>query len=478
MSRAALALLAILSLPSLSSSLAAQSPGTGRLAGTVSEKASARPATGAAVEATRVQPEPVRSFRTTVDANGRYRFDSLPPGSYELHVTTPRLDSLALYVPDRAITIDANREASADFALPSAAALRAAICPGLGLGKGRGVVVGHARNADTEHPLIGATVVVGWTELAVDRATLKSNGEERLATAVTDDRGEFRLCGVPTGSSLSLQLQHGDDASAEVKVAVSEDDGVVARDLSLSADTLASGSARLLGTVRGIGGQPLQNAELRVIGARSSAVSDAMGQYSLAGLPPGTRMLTVRRIGYEVLETPVELRTAQTVQRDVQLTRLVSLDSMRVVALRSQLPEFEYNRKANPFGIYLGPEEIERRKKVHQTSDMLVGLPGVRVAGHGPDAQVSSVHGRAGGSPCVGMLIRLNGNMSVGDINSIAPSTIAAIEIYPQGAFAPSQYSIRGSCGVMVIWTHSARRRPTAPTGADDAKGDKAPSPR
>ena len=475
MRRAALALLTI---SSLTSPLLAQSPATGRLAGSVSDKASARAATRAAVEATRVAPEPVRSFRTTVDANGRYRFDSLPAGAYELHVSTPRLDSLGLYVPDRAITIDADREARADFSLPSGAAMRSAMCPELALGKGQGVVVGHARNAATEHPLIGATVVVSWTELAVDRATLKSKGEEKIAAVATDDRGEFRLCGVPTGSSLSLQLQHGDDASAEVKLAVSESEGVVARDLSLSADTLAVGTAMLTGTVRGAGGQPLANAELRVVGARTSAVSDATGRYSLAALPPGTRMLTVRRIGYEVLETPVELRTAQTVQRDVQMLRVVSLDSMRVVALRSQLPEFEYDRKANPFGIYLGPEEIERRKKVSQTADMLVGLPGVTVSGQGLNARVGSVHGRNGANKCSGMRLVVDGYIEGMTFNDVPPSAVAAIEVYTQGAFAPSQYSTRGSCGVVVIWTHSSRRKAAAPSGTGNEKGDKAPSPR
>jgi len=349
------------------------------------------------------------------------------------------------------------------------------MCPGLALGKGRGVVVGQARSADTEHALVGATVVVSWTELAVDRATLRPNSEERIASVVTDDHGEFRLCGVPTGSSLSLQLQHGEDTSAEVKIAVSEEDGVVARDLSLSPDTLASGSAILVGTVRGAGGLPLPNAELRVMGARSSAVTDATGRYSLSALPPGTRMLSVRRIGYEVLETPVELRAANTVQRDVQMLRIVSLDSMRVVALRSQLPEFEFDRKSNPFGIYLGPEEIERRRKVSHTADMLFGLPGVTVRGQGANASVSSVHGRNGANKCAGMQILQDGHTPLANVNDVPPGMIAAIEIFTQGAFAPTQYSIRGSCGVMVIWTLSSRRRPAAPAGA---KSDAAPSPR
>ena len=113
-----------------------------------------------------------------------------------------------------------------------------------------------------------------------------------------------------------------------------------------------------------------------------------------------------------------------------------------------------------------------------QTADMLVGLPGLTVTGQGANAQVSSVFGRNGANKCAGMRILRDGFMSVGNINDIPPSAIAAIEIFTQGAFAPSQFSIRGSCGVMVIWTHAARRRPAAPAGPDNAKGDKAPSPR
>ena len=108
-----------------------------------------------------------------------------------------------------------------------------------------------------------------------------------------------------------------------------------------------------------------------------------------------------------------------------------------------------------------------------QTADMLFGLPGVRVTGQGANAEVSSVFGRTGANKCVGMRILQNGFLHLDNVNDVPPSTIAAIEIFTQGAFAPTQYSIRGSCGVMVIWTNSARRRPVAPA----AKGDDATSP-
>ena len=467
--------LALLLSSSLAGTLAAQTASSGRLDGTVSGPP--RAIRGATIEVTRIRPEPIVMMATGVDDRGRFRFDSLPPGEYALHVGSPLLDSLQLSAPDRAVTIAVAGRARADIALPAAPALREAVCPGLALGKGRGVITGRAIDADTDQPLVGATVVVSWNELAVDRTTLTSIREERLGTAATGDRGEYRLCGVPTGTSLSLQLQRGDDASAEVKLAVSEEDGAVVRDLSLSAraepalvgavpidrastrdapDTAMgdalTGTSSLAGTVRGVGGQPLPDTELRVVGASAVAVSDTMGRFSLSALPAGTQMLAARRIGYEVLEIPVELRAGRLSRRDVQLTRVVSLDSMRVVAIRSRYSQFEFNRRANPFGYFLGPEELERRKAA-ETSELLTGIPGLVVSGHGREAFARSVHGRGGARACSSMRVLVDGRAQGVDLNDVPPSMIGAIEIYTQGAFAPSEYSIRGSCGVIAIWT-------------------------
>ena len=201
--------------------LAAQSTQIGRIDGFL--KGPPRAVAGAAVEVTRVQPDPVLTFQSSADTRGRFHFDSLPAGEYALHVTSPLLDSLQLTLPDRAVTITAGTRARIDVAMSAGTALRDAVCPGLAMGPGRGAVTGHTTDADTEQPLAGATVVVSWNELAVDRSTLKARKEERLDSAPTDDRGEYRLCGVPTGTVLSLQLQRDNYASAEVKVVVSDD---------------------------------------------------------------------------------------------------------------------------------------------------------------------------------------------------------------------------------------------------------------
>src|SRR6202035_6043797 len=59
-----------------------------------------------------------------------------------------------------------------------------------------------------------------------------------------------------------------------------------------------SGTAMLTGIVRGTGDAPLTSAEVRVRGASARGTTDALGRYSLSGLPAGTQVLDVRHLGY------------------------------------------------------------------------------------------------------------------------------------------------------------------------------------
>lgn len=467
----------------LPAALAAQQTRNGALQGTVTDVVRGHPVAAATVELARVQPEPVVTFTARSDANGRYRADSLPPGEYVLHLSTPLLDSLELALPERALSIAPGATARADFTVPRGATLRDAVCPGLALGKGKAVVAGHAIDADTDQPLAGADVVVTWTELAVD-STLESRSQELSAAVRTGERGEYRLCGVPADTRLSLQLQYAGRASAAIDVTVATEAGAEVRDLSLStrsAATIAAldsieksrpdmgdaeallltGTASVTGIVRGATGLPLENTEIRVRGARSSAVSDASGRFAIAALPAGTHMLLARHIGYEPTEIPVELRAGRSIEHDVKLTRAILLDSVRVVAMRSQYPEFEYNRRANPFGRYLTPDEVERRHATDATG-LLFGVPGLYIAGQGSSARVASTRR---GRSCREVRYILDGT-EVPTMEGITASQIAAVEIYVDGAFAPSRYAIRGACGVVVFWTKAQRRVQPTPAAA------------
>jgi hypothetical protein len=203
------------------------------------------------------------------------------------------------------------------------------------------------------------------------------------------------------------------------------------------------------GVVRGVGGLPVAEAQLRVLGAAGVAVSDFRGRFTLGDLPSGTQVLEVRRIGYLLTQQPVELRSGRPVTQDVRLQRIVTLDSIRVLARRSRYREFEEHRKSGGFGTFLTEEDIERRRPF-ESSDLFRMIPGFRVSGYGLDAQVLSSRGVSSMSGPCRVNIVIDG-MSNQDINLIHPSSIGAMEVYRPGQPAPVQYDSR--CGAIVVWS-------------------------
>ena len=452
----------------LSRSLGAQ--GTGRIEGTITDSIHAAPLAKANVLAVRTEPEPSVSSGAATDARGRYRIDSLQAGRYMVEFASPFLDSLEMTLPPREVSVVEGRSTRADFALPSGRTLRLAACPGLTLDSETGAVVGRLSDADTDHPLIGAKVVVAWYDLSVDRKTLKPSIGERTGVVTSDSLGRYRLCGVPTATWLVVQVQADGRSGSPIRLQVPDSAGVVVRHLSIStpaarpiadsvsvagagADTVPppplTGSALVSGVVRGVGGLPLSGAQVRVVGARGTALSDERGRFELRDLPAGTQVLEVRRIGYLLAQQPVELRAARPISQDVRLQRIVTLDSMRVLAQRSRYPEFEQHRRMNGFGTFFTADDVARRASF-ETSDLFRMIPGFRVSGYGLDAKVTSSRGVTSLTGACSPNIVIDG-MPNQEINLIHPSSIGAMEIYRGGAPTPPQYD-RG-CGAIVIWS-------------------------
>lgn len=459
----------------------------GRLEGTVKAGVRSRPVQASSITLARLEPdEPVVSFGAKPDERGRYQLDSLPAGRYMIQLTHEMLDSLGLAMPTDEVNIVAGQTARAQFSLPSSIALRNAVCRGLTLATGTGAVAGHVANADTDRPLANADVAISWTDMNVDAKTLRASAEEHTGWVRTGPRGEYRICNVPVGSWILIQLQYAGKASNVVRVAVSEDEGVVMRNLSLSLEaspTLGKldsigavapdaagdvapddpssamqlvGSATVTGTVRGVGARPVSGVEIRVVNARSMTRTDDEGRYTLGGLPAGTQLLIVRRIGYLIGDVAVELRPGKSIVQDVQLQRVVSLDSMRIIAQRARYAEFEDNRKNNPFGRFLTLDQIEERH-VLEVGQLLEHLAGFSVRGSGPDAVVFSNSARNSRSNCAEANVVIDG-ADRGHINYVPPKDVAAIEAYPEAAGAPAQY--RAECGLVVIWTKKYRGSP------------------
>jgi hypothetical protein len=441
----------------------------GRLVGTVLDSVFVRRLAGVRVVAVGEGDRANVQGSATSDSLGFYRIDSLPAGRYTVGFESPLLDSLEITVSPREATVAPGGTATVDLALPPAAKLRAAVCPGVTLPPETGAIVGHVVSAENEGSLSGATIAMSWHDLSFDKATLRPVDRERTVTAVTDDWGWYRVCGVPTGGWLSMQLQHAGRVGPVLRTLVNDTLGLAVRHLSFSppsarpaSDSASakaqeadapplSGAAKLTGVVLGPEGLPVTQAEVRVVGTLASARTDAQGSYALAGLPAGTQMLMTRRVGYAVSETYVDLRDGATTRSDVRLKRVVSLDSMRVVAIRERYPQFSMNRRTAAFGIFLDPDRI-RQQRVSFTSDIIEKLPGFGVVGIGIQSKVVSGRGPVsftGGCPTA---IAVNGMPVEGmSVNDIPVADVGAIEAYRMGDFGPPE--IDHGCGAIVIWT-------------------------
>ena len=449
--------------------VAAQS--TASVEGTVTDSVHAKPAAGAMVFLTRTSPEPSEFRNVITDEKGRFHFDTLTAGRYSLSYATAYLDSLSITMPARELDLVDGQRARVEFATPSGATLRAAACPGLALPKGQGAVIGQVTDADTDRPLTTAHVVVSWTDLSVDSAFHPVTTQRGGAVAV-DSLGRYRLCGVPTDTYLQVQVQDSGRAGSVITLSVGDEGGVLVRDLSLSDESarslasldsiatitandttvtppLLTGTATVTGIVRGAGGQPLADAQLRVRDAAGVARTDSSGRFTLVNQPAGSQLLETRRVGYLLSQVPVELRGGRATEVTVTLTRIVNLDSVLVTARRARYPEFEQRRR-NGFGRYFDESDIEKRQPI-ETSDLFRMLPGFRVQGFGLDARIMSTRGMVslsghGGCPTN---VVING-IQHQDINLIDAASVGAIEIYASSVGAPLQYD--AFCGVVVIW--------------------------
>jgi Carboxypeptidase regulatory-like domain len=474
--------------PIASQPLAAQRAANGSVEGTVARWITTRAVQAAKVSLVQLESDASNTVTAAVDPRGRYRVDSLPVGAYLVQVSHPTLDSLDVTLPPGRLAITAGRTTRSDFSLPSADRLRKIVCPGVSLGAEKAVIAGRAIDAETDAPLVGAKVVAGWSEITVDGKARKIEMKQQRAVVSTGPGGEYRLCGVPAAKVIGLQLQHDGRAGTATRLSVSPEEGVVVRNFSLSlrsAPTIAAldsieslaatprpestsetepvrselaltGNAALVGVVRSRG-QLLRGAEVRVRHARSTAVTDAAGSFVLDSLPAGTQMLLVRHLGYALVELPIELRPARRTELNVQMTRAVALDSVRVVAKRPSLAEFEFNRRTQLQGHFLTLSEIQRAK-VKQTSELLPLLGGYVMMGRGRLVKMKeTAFDPPGTHSCKAANVVIDGVEGL-EVDDVLPNQIAGIELYKNAASAPLQYAGRANCGLIVIWLRPGPR--------------------
>ena len=405
------------------------------------------------------------------DSSGRFRIDSVPPGTRYLEVMHPLLDSIALAVRSPQREMKANDTTAFIISVPSAATIVSAKCTPEERARGAGALLGTVNEADTESPIAGAQVSVEWTEYQLTRRTMNRIPQKRIGSVRAD--GSYRVCGIPDDLVTGAVAYRGADSTGTVTVSFERKLAVVSFHLPpvtktasvpLPADSAIAaprGKAVLTGKVVDAGGTPLANARVAVEADNAAVVTDNGGMFRLSGLRTGTRTLSVRRLGFASVDMPVDVSSTSPRNITVTMARYVAmLDAVKITAMRDiglQRVGFS-DRQRTGAGKFFSPADIDKRNPQNLNS-LLEVVPSLRT---GVDANGKRyITGRHNG--CVGYFV--DGmrwfstdptDVQMSPDSFISGAEIGAVEVYDELS-VPAEYqriSTRGEpCAVVVIWT-------------------------
>lgn len=449
-------------------------PGMGAIMGVATDSLHGEdPLAGASIIVTQL---PARHAVTT-DA-GAFRIDSVPPGRYTLEMKHPVLDSIGIRVVSDTVTVSGGAASTVQFAVPSAVTLARALCTPAQRRFGPGLVAGRVTDAVTGQPATGTEVSVAWMETEIG-SSIGVQTVPHLRKATVGPDGTYRICGIPPDLTGSIQAIRGTAKTAEIPVKIAADQALTVRVMYLpppavvaSAGEGTSGAttrgapvkrptAVITGKVTNAGGVPVENARVSVQGATVSVETQKDGSFALAGVPPGTQSVLVRRVGYTPVELPLNVSMHAPNRITVRLGAYTpQLSSVEVKAKATESTDATgfTRRQKSGMGRYLTPDQID---DIHPqyVSDALRRIPGLYVGGSGYSASVTTTRGNG----CVrylvdGSPVSANSGQTIDELVNAAD--LAAVEFY-NVADVPLELSSGGAdggCALLALWTKGQLR--------------------
>ena len=213
-------------------------------------------------------------------------------------------------------------------------------------------------------------------------------------------------------------------------------------------------------------GKPLVGARVTVGGVEREAFTEASGEVTFAAVPPGVRLVEVRRQGYAFQRAAADFAGGDTVRREVRMTPSeIELEGLVVTSwgrnVRLRNNGF-YDRQRRGFGSFMTRDEIVRIHAYHAT-DIFRNMRGFAVIPSGPRDIVVTTRGPNGFGSCLPQLY-VDGNRmffrnareQADALEAIPTDNIEAVEGYQGAASIPAEYNLTGSaCGVLLVWTRS-----------------------
>jgi hypothetical protein len=408
------------------------------------------------------------TYRLRVEADG-YRASEFPPFDLATDAVRGYVLLVAALGSDSTLHGSDRRDAEA---------IIERVCPE-GAPAGLPVILGLVYDQATGTPVAGAEVLLSWSPVP-DVLAGHVLMEDAQGTAVSGPSGFYGVCGAPTETRLLLRAVS--DAALSEMVGLRFDDGGVYRrgtftpmdarvwrqDLPLRPYRL--GTALVRGSVTDTAGRLVPDAIVSVSGTDISTRTNFLGDFRLAGLPPGDLRLAAEHVGYRPTQRDLEVAAGDslTLPRGfLQLTPApIELQPVTVAApapeRRRDLTEF-LRRRETTQGSFITREEFERTGNVQRTTDVLQRMRGVNVRpGYGwLEWLVTTRRGTSRGSsgaqcfPLVfmdGSYVGTTANLNVDQLIPVAG--IEAIEVHAGAASIPPEFNRLGStCGVIAFWT-------------------------
>jgi hypothetical protein len=432
-------------------------PGTATIAGIVLDSLNGRFLSGAEV----IIEGAKKSLIT--DSLGKFRIDSLPPGTYQVGVFHALLDTLGISLASAPFHVGHDSSSFILLSVPSARTIIRAACPVRGFRpQGTSAVIGHVTDPESLQPVAGADVSIAWSQLEVSKA-IGVRRTPRVIRDSTDAQGAFKLCGLPNSMKATLQARKAGAVTAEIPIELGDQESeLFARTMLLSRlDSGAkTGNAVVSGRVILEGAPSNAGSRVEVVGTDVIAMTNEKGEFSIRNLPSGTHVLLARHLGFGAETVPVDLSAREPKQVTMKLPKFVAvIDPVVVTAKRAaNLDKVGFNqRKRSGMGFYIGPDQLQLMRP-NDLTDILRRVPSLRISS-GPDGDVvTSSRGVdvSGNGGCVQFFVDDMPWQSVspGDINNFvnAPEVVG-VEVYA-GPGTPPQYThAMQDCTTVVIWT-------------------------
>ncbi|MEP6692318.1 MAG: carboxypeptidase regulatory-like domain-containing protein [Gemmatimonadaceae bacterium] len=407
------------------------------------------------------------------DAKGRFVLDSVPAGRRFIAFSHPALDSIGLTTTGGLADITAGATTTIALATPSYATLRGSACTASLASADSGIVFGTIRDADSDVRMSGARAVISWYQAQRSaRGTFEM--VRPVVAARTDSTGTYYACGVATGVKVAMQGEAGLFVSGPLELVIgsrhiARRDVLVSRDSSQGTVVAAPadgatpepparrGSAVVQGIVRNGKGDALAGALVTMAGAPAEATTNETGRFALSQLPAGTQTLQVRLVGYAAEHVAADLHSRDTARVEVTMK---PVNVLSTVTVKSKIPtgrdraEFEQRRQMG-FGYALTEDQIKSRFDV---ASLFYGFPGLRVDYPTGALFSLTMKSRSISAGDCHPFIYLDGIQTAEEeIQSYPLARIVGIEVYPSVTTAPAKYVRLGDCGVVLIWTKSAK---------------------